>query len=121
MLHYNGLRLPREKLLSYLHSIESELGNLSRIRMPSRVFKLPLTFESKKQTEAITRYMETQRPYASYLPDNIDFIAKNNAFSKAQLEEIFLTANFMVIAVGFFTALPLSLPVDPRQRMCCPK
>ncbi|CAL5871789.1 uncharacterized protein PFLUO_LOCUS6042 [Penicillium psychrofluorescens] len=115
MLHYNGLRLPREKLLSYLRSIESELGDLSQIKVPSRLFKLPLTFESKKQTEAITRYIETQRPYASYLPDNIDFIAKNNAFTRAQLEEIFLTANFMVIAVGFFTALPLSLPVDPRQ------
>lgn len=121
MLHYNGLKLPREKLLSYLRSIESELGDLSQIKMPSRLFRLPLTFESKRQAEAITRYMETQRPYASYLPDNIDFIAKNNAFSRAQFEEIFLTANFMVIAVGFFTALPLSLPVDPRQRMCCPK
>lgn len=121
MLHYNGLKIPREKLLGYLCSLESELGDLSQIKMPSRLFKLPLTFESKRQAEAITRYMETQRPYASYLPDNIDFVAKNNAFTREELEKIFLTANFMVIAVGFFTALPLSLPVDPRQRMCCPK
>lgn len=121
MLHYNGLKLPRERLLSFLSSLESELGDLSQIKMPSRLFKLPLSFESKRQVEAITRYMETQRPYASYLPDNIDFVAKNNAFSRTELEEIFLTASFMVIAVGFFTALPLSLPVDPRQRMCCPK
>lgn len=121
MLHYNGLKIPRERLLRFLYSLEDELGDLSQIKMPSRLFKLPLTFESKRQAEAITRYMETQRPYASYLPDNIDFVAKNNAFTRAQLEEIFLTANFMVIAVGFFTALPLSLPVDPRQRMCCPK
>lgn len=121
MLHYNGLKLPRERLLCYLTSIESELGDLSQTKMSSRLFKLPLTFESQRQAEAITRYMETQRPYASYLPDNIDFVAKNNAFSRAEFEDIFLTANFMVIAVGFFTALPLSLPVDPRQRMCCPK
>jgi len=26
-----------------------------------------------------------------------------------------------VIAVGFFTALPIALPVDPRQRMNCLK
>lgn len=89
--------------------------------MPSRRFRLPLTFESKRQTAAIQRYIETQRPYAAYLPDNIDFVAKNNAFTREQFEKIYLTASFMVVAVGFFTALPLSLPVDPRQRMNCPK
>ena len=27
----------------------------------------------------------------------------------------------MMVAVGFFCALPLALPIDPRQRMQCPK
>jgi urea carboxylase len=89
--------------------------------VPSRRFRLPLTLDSKKQTAALQRYMETQRPYAAYLPDNIDFVSKNNAFTREQFEKIYLTASFMVVAVGFFTALPLSLPVDPRQRMNCPK
>lgn len=89
--------------------------------MPSRRFRLPLTFDSKRQTAALQRYIETQRPYAAYLPDNIDFVAKNNAFTREEFEKIYLTASFMVVAVGFFTALPLSLPVDPRQRMNCPK
>ncbi|OJD16028.1 urea carboxylase [Emergomyces pasteurianus Ep9510] len=120
-LYYDGLRIPQKKLIDYLCKLELELGDLSKARMPSRVYKLPLTFESKRQTAALQRYMETQRPYASYLPDNIDFVAKNNAFSRQEFENIYLTASFMVVAVGFFTALPLSLPVDPRQRMNCPK
>jgi allophanate hydrolase subunit 1 len=65
--------------------------------------------------------METQRPYASYLPDNMDFVARNNAFIRQEFENIYLKARFMVISVGFFKALPLALPVDPRQRMNCPK
>lgn len=121
MLYYDGTKIPQQKLIDYLCSIETQLGDLSRAKMTSRLFKLPLTFESKRQDEAIKRYMETQRPYASYLPDNMDFVARNNAFSREEFENIYLTANFMVIAVGFFTALPLSLPVDPRQRMNCPK
>ncbi|KAL4809232.1 allophanate hydrolase subunit 2-domain-containing protein [Aspergillus unguis] len=121
MLYYDGANVPQSKLISYLCSIEAQLGDLSCAKMTSRLFKLPLTFESKRQDNAIKRYMETQRPYASYLPDNMDFVAKNNAFSRAEFENIYLTAKFMVIAVGFFTALPLSLPVDPRQRMNCPK
>ncbi|THC94631.1 hypothetical protein EYZ11_005886 [Aspergillus tanneri] len=39
--------------------------------------------------------METQRPYALYLPDNMEFVAKNNAFTE-ELENIYLTASLMV-------------------------
>ena len=121
MLYYDGLKIPQKKLLDYLYQIEASFGDLSKAKMPSRLFKLPVTFESKRQKEALQRYMETQRPYASYLPDNLEFVHKNNAFSREEFEHIWLTASFMVVAVGFFTALPLSLPVDPRQRMNCPK
>ncbi|PWY90071.1 hypothetical protein BO70DRAFT_330289 [Aspergillus heteromorphus CBS 117.55] len=121
MLSYDGTKIPQKKLLNYLCNIETKLGDLSQAKFPSRRFKLPLAFESQRQKDAIQRYMETQRPYATYLPDNMDFVAKNNAFSREQFENIYLTAAFMVISVGFFTALPLALPVDPRQRMNCPK
>jgi urea carboxylase len=121
MLYYDGLKISRQKLLDYLLSLESELGDLSTAKMPSRRFKLPMTFSSKKQEASIQRYIETQRPYASYLPDTMDFIAKNNAFTQQQFRDVFLNASLMMVAVGFFTALPLCLPIDPRQRMNCPK
>lgn len=123
MLYYDGSKIRQPKLISYLSDIESKLRDLdlSHSKMPSRLFKLPITFKSKRQDAAIQRYMETQRPYASYLPDNMEFVAKNNAFTKKQVEDIFTTAPFLVIAVGFFTALPLGLPVDPRHRMSAPK
>lgn len=121
MLYYDGLKIPQKKLLDYLSQIEAGLGDLSKAKIPSRRFKLPLTFTSQRQKDATQRYMETQRPYAAYLPDNLEFVAKNNAFTREQFEHIFLSASFLVVAVGFFTALPLSLPVDPRQRMNSPK
>jgi len=65
--------------------------------------------------------METQRPYASYLPDNMDFVAKNNGLERKDLEKILLTSNLIAVSVGFFAALPLCLPVDPRERLNCPK
>ncbi|KAF7593818.1 hypothetical protein BBP40_010752 [Aspergillus hancockii] len=121
MLYYDGTKISQQKLIAYLSELETKLGDLSEAKMPSRLFKLPLTFESQRQKDAIKRYMETQRPYASYLPDNLNFVAKNNAFTKDQVENIYLTARLMVVSVGFFTALPLALPVDPRQRMNVPK
>jgi urea carboxylase len=121
MLYYDGLRIPRQKLLDRLLQLESQLGDLPNAKMPSRKFRLPLTFSSKKQEASIQRYIETQRPYASYLPDTMDFIAKNNAFTQQQFRDVFLNASLMMVAVGFFCAVPLCLPIDPRQRMNCPK
>ena len=65
--------------------------------------------------------METQRPYASYLPDNMDFVAKNNGLERKDLISILLNSKLIAVSVGFFAALPLCLPVDPRHRINCPK
>ncbi|KAL8776128.1 MAG: hypothetical protein Q9213_008383, partial [Squamulea squamosa] len=121
LIYYDGLRIPQKALLDHLTHFETELGDLSRAKVPSRVFKLPILFGSPRETAAIGRYMETQRPYASYLPDNMDFVAKNNGLQKQDLKNILLNQRLIAVSVGFFAALPLCLPVDPRQRICCPK
>ncbi|KAG9895676.1 3-methylcrotonyl-CoA carboxylase subunit alpha, partial [Aureobasidium melanogenum] len=120
-LFYNGLKIERQKLVAHLQGLEDELGDLSSVKVPCRKFRLPLSFESKAQEEATKRYMETQRPHAPYLPSNFDFVAKNNAFTSDQLRDIFLTGQFMAVVVGFYAGNTVSLPVDPRQRMSCPK
>lgn len=120
-LFYNGAKLPRDRLIGHLQSLEDQLGDLSQIKVPCRRFKLPLSFESKEQTEATKRYMETQRPHAPYLPDNLAFVAKNNAFSVEQLKHNMLHGTLMAVVIGFFCGNTVSLPVDPRQRMSCPK
>lgn len=65
--------------------------------------------------------METQRPHAPYLPDNLAFVAKNNAFTPEKLKQIYLNGTFMAVVIGFFCGNTVSLPVDPRERMSCPK
>ena len=120
-LYYDSLKCPRPKLLELLLKLENEIGDISHSKMPSKKYKLPLTFTSKRQEDSITRYIETQRPYAAYLPDPMGFVAKNNAFDDEKFKSVFLTAPLMMVAVGFFCALPLALPIDPRRRMQTPK
>lgn len=84
MLYFDSMKVSREKLLEVLIKLEAELGDLSEAKMPSKKYRLPLTFKSKRQDAAIQRYIETQRPYASYLPDTMEFVAKNNAFTQKQ-------------------------------------
>lgn len=121
LIYYDGLKIPQAKLIAHLTNLEAQLGDLSRSKVPSRIFKLPITFDSPKETDTIKRYMETQRPYASYLPDNMSFVAKNNGLERKDLEKILLTSKLIAVSVGFFAALPLCLPVDPRERLNCPK
>ncbi|MCJ1357248.1 MAG: hypothetical protein MMC33_007244 [Icmadophila ericetorum] len=121
LIYYDGFAIPQANLIARLIGLEAKLGDLSKAKVPSRIFKLPITFDSRRQDAAIKRYQETQRPYASYLPDNIDFVAKNNGISRNDLESLFLNRKLIAVSVGFFAALPLCLPVDPRQRINCPK
>lgn len=121
LIYYNGAKLPRADLIKHLQGIESKLGDLRTTKVPTRVFKLPISFESKLQDEATQRYMTNQRPHAPYLPDNLAFVAKNNAFTPQQLKDIYLTGQFMAVVVGFFCGNTVSLPVDPRQRISAPK
>jgi urea carboxylase len=71
MLYYDSLKVSRQKILDHLLKLEKELGDLSEARFPSRKYMLPITFESKRQKESLQRYIETQRPYATYLPDTL--------------------------------------------------
>lgn len=121
LIYYDGTKLPRSDLVTHLQEIESKLGDLRTTKVPTRIFKLPISFESKLQDEATERYMTNQRPHAPYLPDNLAFVAKNNAFTPQQLKDIYLTGQFMAVVVGFFCGNTVSLPVDPRQRLSAPK
>ncbi|EME47721.1 hypothetical protein DOTSEDRAFT_51063 [Dothistroma septosporum NZE10] len=120
-LCYDGAKVPRDVLIKHLQTLEDQIGDLSKTKVPCRRFRLPLTFESQEQIVATQRYIETQRPQAPYLPDNLEFVAKNNAFTAKQLKHNMLNGDLMAVVVGFFCGNTVSLPVDPRHRMACPK
>ncbi|SPO06520.1 probable Putative urea carboxylase [Cephalotrichum gorgonifer] len=120
-IYYDGLQIPQATLMEYLVSLESKLGDLRNARIANRTFHLPLTFTHKKIPDAIERYMTNQRREAPYLPDNFDFVARNNGISREELKDVFLKAEFVAVGVGFVMALPQCLPADPRHRLRSPK
>ncbi|EEA21435.1 hypothetical protein TMatcc_009156 [Talaromyces marneffei ATCC 18224] len=118
---YDGLALSQADLLNELIAIEDTLGDMRSAKFPNRHFKLPLTFRHKKLEDAMERYMANQRPLASYLPDPLAFLAENNGMTIEELKTMFLTLQSVIIGVGFFMALPQSMPTDPRYRIRSPK
>ncbi|KAK6221369.1 hypothetical protein LQW54_001468 [Pestalotiopsis sp. IQ-011] len=121
MIYYDGLQVTRAHLLDVLLEIEKSLGDMSTIKFANRRFRLPLTFKHKKIDSMMERYMTNQRSKASYLPDPFEFVAANNGLTTEELKAILLGLESVVIGVGFFMALPESLPVDPRHRLRAPK
>lgn len=102
-------------------SLQNAASDITHASVPSRIFRLPICFDSPAQEEAIQRYIETQRPHAPFLPSNMDFVAKINGITQKELEKIFLSTKFMAICVGFFCSDTICLPIDPRYRLKCPK
>ncbi|KAL1642198.1 hypothetical protein SLS58_005538 [Diplodia intermedia] len=121
LLTYDGSAIPRARLLSHLQGLEAQLGDLRGAKLACRRFRLPISFESAAQRAAVARYMETQRPHAPYLPDNLAFVARNNGITPAELRRIYLAGTHVAVAVGFFCGNTVCLPADPRMRLNCPK
>lgn len=110
---YDGLRLLREALVACLASMEEALGDMQSVKLPNRRLRLPVTFSHRKLVDAVERYVASQRSTASYLPDPLRFVA--------ELKGLVLGLESVVVGVGFFMALPLCLPADPRHRLRSPK
>ncbi|KAL4790874.1 allophanate hydrolase subunit 2-domain-containing protein [Aspergillus venezuelensis] len=120
-IFYDGLALLQSDLLQTLVEIEDTLGDMRTIKLHNRNFKLPITFRHKKLEDTIERYMSNQRSLATYLPDPLAYLAENNGMSVDELKNMFLSLETVIIGVGFFMALPQSLPTDPRYRIRTPK
>lgn len=120
-IFYDGTRLPMKELMDRLLEFEGSMGDMRSAQFPNRRFRLPVVFRHKKLDDSIERYMANQRSLASYLPDPFQFVAENNGMTLDELKKMFLTLESVVIGVGFFMALPQSLPADPRHRLRAPK
>ncbi|PHH60924.1 hypothetical protein CDD81_1035 [Ophiocordyceps australis] len=121
LIRYNGLKLSRADLVTYLCQAEEQLGDIRKLRLSNRRFRLPITFAHPKLTDLVERYQINQRSIASYLPDPLAFVAEANGLTTAQLKHLILNLESVVLGVGFIMALPVCLPVDPRQRLRSPK
>lgn len=121
MIHFDSLHLPRADLVRWLVQAEDELGAMHDAVIPNRTFRLPIVFSHPKLDAAMHRYMVNQRPEATYLPDTFQFVADNNGITRAELQDLFLHLEAVVIGVGFLMALPQCLPLDPRHRLNVPK
>ncbi len=103
--------------------LDSSLPPLESIRVPSRIVRLPLSWDDPATQLAIDRYQQTVRPDAPWCPSNIEFIRRINGLDSVEdVRRIVYDANYLVLGLGdVYLGAPVATPVDPRHRLVTTK
>ncbi|ORY24558.1 allophanate hydrolase subunit 2-domain-containing protein [Naematelia encephala] len=119
---YDPEKTSQESLLARLRSMFKSSKEESLGKFKSRLFHLPVTFDSPEVLDCIQKYIETQRSIAAYLPDNAQFIAECNGLKdRRAVFDSLLTSEQLVIQVSWYCGLPSYMPLDPRKKLVAAK
>ncbi|KJZ77167.1 hypothetical protein HIM_03488 [Hirsutella minnesotensis 3608] len=123
LVEYDCFAISQSRLLDRIRRIlVDRLDSKFVTKLTSRHIHLPMVFDDQMNRDSIERYMSTQRPYATYLPDPVEFIARSNGLrSKEEILEKLLSTRILVVGVGFWSGTPIGIPLDPRARLMVPK
>lgn len=122
-VRYDSQHISQAQLLTLLLGLEKQLGDVSKLKIPSRIVHLPMTFEDSATLAAVERYKETVRADAPWLPNNVDFIQRTNGLAhRDEVKEIIFDASYLVLGLGdVYLGAPCAVPLDPRHRLLSSK
>ena len=122
-IHFESRVLPLNRLMDLLASAESKLPPVEEMVVPTRVVRLPLSWDDPATQLAIRKYMQVVRADAPWCPSNIEFIRRINGLeSVEQVREIVFGASYLVMGLGdVYLGAPVATPLDPRHRLVTTK
>jgi urea carboxylase len=122
-VNYDGQRIHQSDLIDALLAIEADLPEVDDLKLNTRVLHLPLAFEDSATLDAVSRYRQSVRDTAPWLPNNVDFIQRINGLdTREQVQDTILAASYMVLGLGdVYLGAPCAVPIDPRHRLVTSK
>ena len=122
-LHVDPDVLSVRRALGVVRALEHALPPTDRLAVPSRVVRMPLSWDDPATREAIDRYMSGVRADAPWCPWNIEFIRRVNGL--AGVDDVHRTvfdAEYLVLGLGdVYLGAPVATPLDPRHRLVTTK
>jgi urea carboxylase len=120
-IHFDPARATQSQVLDWLLAAVGRLTS-SRMRLPSRIVHLPLSWDDPATQLATERY-KTVRADAPWCPDNIEFIRRINGLdTREQVRNIVFGASYLVMGLGdVYLGAPVATPLDPRHRLVTTK
>ncbi|MDQ8733124.1 urea carboxylase [Paenibacillus sp. LHD-38] len=122
-VHIDRSNITVSEACSIILELDSMLPPLESIQVPSRIVRLPLSWDDPATQLAIERYQQTVRPDAPWCPSNIEFIRRINGLDSIEdVQKIVYEANYLVLGLGdVYLGAPVATPVDPRHRLVTTK
>jgi urea carboxylase len=116
MIQFDAKVISQQKLLQTVEKLETSIESTTEIKIPCREIRLPVVFDHPDIAASSQRYMETNRPTAAYLPDNVEYLRTNNGLStRRETFETLLKSEYLVVAVGFLVGTPILFPLEPMS------
>lgn len=122
-IHFDVDKISAKEMSKEVEKINSVLTELEDITVPSRIIKLPLSWDDPQTQLAAKRYQQTVRPDAPWCPSNPEFIRRINGLDSIDdVKKIVFNADYLVLGLGdVYLGAPVATPVDPRHRMVTTK
>jgi urea carboxylase len=122
-VNFDSRVISLEKLLGILVRAENELPPVETLEVPTRILRLPLSYDDPGIRLTIEKYAQGVRAKAPWLPSNIEFIRRMNGLDHVdQVRETVYSASYLVLGLGdVYLGAPCAVPVDPRHRFVTTK
>jgi urea carboxylase len=122
-VHINPSAINIREACARILEIDRQLPPLESISVPSRIVRLPLSWDDPATQLAIDRYQQNVRPDAPWCPSNLEFIRRINGLAEIEdVRRIVFDANYLVLGLGdVYLGAPVATPIDPRHRLVTTK
>jgi urea carboxylase len=122
-VHYDASALSLTRLLEILMRAEKELPRVEDMRVPTRIVRMPLSWDDPQTRLAIEKYMQSVRKDAPWTPSNLEFIRRINGLDSIEdVKRIVFDASYLVLGLGdVYLGAPVATPLDPRHRLVTTK
>jgi urea carboxylase len=116
-------RTSAEHVIDLVVDLDDALGDISHLEIPSRIVRLPLSWDDPATRLATERYMQSVRPDAPWCPWNLEFIRRINGLESVDdVKRIVFDASYLVLGLGdVYLGAPVATPIDPRHRLVTTK
>jgi urea carboxylase len=122
-VHFDNRVLPLQRLLRLLMQGEKARTPIDDMSVPSRIVRMPLSWDDDSTQLAIAKYMQSVRSDAPWCPSNIEFIRRINGLDGVEeVKRIVFEASYLVLGLGdVYLGAPVATPLDPRHRLVTTK
>ncbi|MDQ6422814.1 urea carboxylase [Paenibacillus sp. LHD-117] len=122
-VHYDPERIGAKEACRRILALDAGLPPLESMKVPSRVVRLPLSWDDPETQLAIERYQNNVRPDAPWCPSNLEFIRRMNGLDGIEdVMDVVYNANYLVLGLGdVYLGAPVATPLDPRHRLVTTK